>query len=392
MTRPPYGPPPGYGAPQWGPVPGHVPPYGAPPPYGVPHPHPHAPPYGAPLPPPRPYGPPGVPPYGYPRPPRSGGGALAAVLGVFGVFVVVGLLVVAGLASGTLQNSATGGSTGYTPSFTYTPTTTPSTSAPSTGASSTSRSYTTSRAATTTRPAGPQPVLELGNHPLFTDSSLGLTNARCNLTQFSLTPSVALTFFQSAAACLDQMWRPNLAARDLPFESPGIEVASTTAELSSPCGTGSSEAFYCSTSKTIYMSTVEFGDGGTSNPGVEALGVFAHEYGHHVQHLTGLLRASHNQRYSQGSTTDAGLDTGRRMELQAGCFAGMYLGSAQAGGTFTPDVASIVLQNQYNRGDHPGMVRDHGSPQHNGWWYEHGYSTNRNFECNTWLSPADAVS
>lgn len=50
------------------------------------------------------------------------------------------------------------------------------------------------------------------------------------------------------------------------------------------------------------------------------------------------------------------------MEWQAGCFGGMYLGSVQAGGTFIPGVASIVLQDQYTRGDHPGMVRDHGSP------------------------------
>lgn len=33
-----------------------------------------------------------------------------------------------------------------------------------------------------------------------------------------------------------------------------------------------------------------------------------------------------------------------------------------------------------------------GRPERNCGWYEHGYTTNRNFECNTWLAPSEAVS
>lgn len=341
----------------------------------------------------RPYGPPM--PYGRPMPPpRSGGGGIAALFTVLGVFLVVGLLVAAGFAASSSERSTTAYTPTYTPSFTYSPATTPSTysSSPTTSRSASTSRTTGHRTTTSTKPAGPQPVIALGNHPMFSDTSIGLNNVRCNLPAFALDPAVARAFFESASTCLDQMWQRDLGVTNLPFSSPGLQVAYSPEQLSSPCGSSGSAAFYCSSSKTIYMSTSEYGKGRTNFPAMEALAIFAHEYGHHVQALTGLLRASHDQRYDHGASTPLGLETSRRMELQASCFGGMYLGSAQAAGSYSTDEAWTAIRDHYNRGDYPGRPRDHGSPDNNGWWYEHGYTTNRNFECNTWLAPSDSVS
>ncbi|MFD6401325.1 neutral zinc metallopeptidase [Nocardia sp. NPDC060249] len=376
---PPYGGPmPPYGG-QVPPYGGQVPPYGGQvPPYG----RPAMPPYGRPLPPPYGYAP-----QGYPPPRRGGSGAAGAVLTVLTVFGVIGLLI----AAVTLSDQSSPGSVAKTtpPSFTYSsnspvPTTNP------TSARATTTARTT--APTTTKPAGPQPVIALGQHPLFKNDDAGLTNMDCDLPRWSTAAAVAKAFFAAAQVCLDQMWRSNLAAANLPFKSPGLVVAEQPSELSSPCGGASSDAFYCSASSTIYMSTAGLVLHNTPYPPMEALSVYAHEYGHHVQGLTGLLHASSNQRREQGTMSAGGLETSRRMELQASCFGGMYIGSSEAGGSWTSQEGYAAVKHNYNRGDGNGRHRDHGTPDHNGNWYNQGYTKNRNFECNTWLAPADEVS
>ncbi|MFF5031389.1 neutral zinc metallopeptidase [Nocardia salmonicida] len=374
--------PPGYGP--YGPYgpPGYPPQQ----PYGYPAPQyqrPMPPPYGRPLPPPYGYAP-----QGYPPPPRRGGsGAVGAVLTVLTVFGVIGLLLVAV----TVSDQSSPGSVAKTtpPSFTYSsnspvPTTNP------TSARATTTARTT--APTTTKPAGPQPVIALGQHPLFKNDDAGLTNMDCDLPRWSTDAVVAKAYFAAAQVCLDQMWRSNLAAANLPFTSPGLVVAEQPSQLSSPCGGATSDAFYCSASSTIYMSTAGLVLHNTPYPPMEALSVYAHEYGHHIQGLTGLLQASSNQRREQGTMSAGGLETSRRMELQASCFGGMYIGSSEAGGSWTSQEGYAAVKHNYNRGDGNGRHRDHGTPDHNGNWYNQGYSKNRNFECNTWLAPSDEVS
>lgn len=358
-----------------------MPPYGrpAPPPYGRP-----VAPYGRPLPPPYGYAP-----QGYRPPPRRGGsGVLGAVLSILVVIGVVGALLV---AVGVSEQSTDNVARTTPPSFTYTPSYSP---APTTNPVTTTRATTTARTTTptTTKPAGPQPVIALGQHPLFRDDDWGLTNLDCDLPRWATDAATARAFFAAAATCLDDMWRPNLAAANLPFSSPGLVVAEDKSQLSSPCGSASSDAFYCSASATIYMSTGELLNYRTPFPPMEALSIYAHEYGHHIQGLTGLLQAASNQRREQGTMSAGGLEASRRMELQASCFGGMFIGSAEAGGSYTPQEGSSAIKNHYQRGDGNGRHRDHGTPEHNGNWYNHGYTKNRNFECNTWLAPADEVS
>jgi predicted metalloprotease len=104
------------------------------------------------------------------------------------------------------------------------------------------------------------------------------------------------------------------------------------------CGNATSAVgpFYCPVDQTIYLDTTFFDDvlerqlDGPSGDFVEPY-VLAHEYGHHIQNLTGALGQVRTQ---QGPTSDA-----VRLELQADCYAGMWTGSA----TRTDDVTGQPL-------------------------------------------------
>ncbi|MGW5436108.1 neutral zinc metallopeptidase [Nocardia asteroides] len=368
-------------------MPPHGQPMPSPYPYGQQAPSPYGrPAYGQPLPPPYGYAP-----RGYRPPPRRGGGGFGALLTVLTVCGIVGALLTAAV---TLSDQTARDNTAATttPSFTYSSNSPAPTTNSAPASSTTPRTSARTTAPTTTKPAGPQPVIALGQHPLFSDNTAYLPNMDCDLPRWSTDAATAKAFFAAAQVCLDQMWRTNLAKANLPFRSPGLVVAVNPSELSSPCGGSSSDAFYCSASSTIYMSTAGLVLNNTPYPPMEALSVYAHEYGHHVQGLTGLLQASSNQRREQGAMSTGGLETSRRMELQASCFGGMYVGSAEAGGSWTSQEGYAAVKHNYNRGDGNGRHRDHGTPEHNGNWYNQGYSKNRNFECNTWLAPADEVS
>ncbi|MQY31480.1 neutral zinc metallopeptidase [Nocardia aurantia] len=378
--------------------PGYPPPQGFPPPPGYGH---GAPGYGA----PQPYPPAGahpgyapgyppLPPPGYHYPPRrSGGGALVAVFAV---------LLVAVLAAAALLFAVVNGSTGSVahpsfppPSFSYpsTPDAAPATTdAPSPTAAARTSRVTRTTTATTTTPAGPRPATV--DNALFADPDYGLQNIDCDYPRWGSDQASARAFFEAARGCLDQMWQPLLRAAGLPFATPNIAVPVHAADQPSPCTGGSPNyaAFYCSANSTIYMPLDKIQIELYGNDAVIYLAVFAHEYGHHVQAVSGIMAKESRDRYNAGQTSAAGAELSRRLELEAQCFGGMFVGSSQAAGTITAQQGQHTIDDSYTRGDRPGDTRDHGTTTHYGAWWGQGYKLNRSPQCNTWNADSGDVS
>ncbi|NKY50088.1 neutral zinc metallopeptidase [Nocardia vermiculata] len=343
----------------------------------------------------RPLPPPGY--HGRPYPPPKSGSGWGTAFAVLLVVAMVGGLV--GFATLGGHDNSSAAYTTSTPSYTYsTPSSSSAGADPTTTTAYPSPTRTTTRYRITTtvppKPAGPQPVVATATNPLFSDHNSGLINIVCDYPTWGADVASARAFFTAATSCLDRMWTPVLQAQNLPSDTPSVSVTATGAEAISPCGSsgGSYAAFYCSVNDTIYMpldhiQTEMYGDRWAIY-----LAVFAHEYGHHVQGITGIAERAHSDRYQAGTYSPTGLESSRRLELEAQCFGGMFITSNEAAGTIAGPDAAFVRQDNFGRGDDNSDIRDHGTNDHYGAWYAQGEDNNRTWMCNTWAASSDAVS
>ncbi|RKQ84504.1 hypothetical protein U746_2734 [Mycolicibacterium mucogenicum 261Sha1.1M5] len=104
-------------------------------------------------------------------------------------------------------------------------------------------------------------------------------------------------------------------------------VALFSGQTQSQCGTASAATgpFYCPPEERIYVDTAFFNtlrsDYGASGGPLAEMYVLAHEWGHHISNITGSL----NQAGRESGATSGSV----RLELQADCFAGAWVGAAQ---------------------------------------------------------------
>jgi predicted metalloprotease len=142
----------------------------------------------------------------------------------------------------------------------------------------------------------------------------------CNDNAYALEACNALN-------SLNDTWRPIFAQAGIDFDDPGLRFY--TGGTNSGCGSATSSAgpFYCPADQKMYIDTSfydqldrQLGAG----PGDFArYYVIAHEYGHHIQLLTGVanqIRSAQEQNPRQANQLQV------LMELQADCYAGVWAG------------------------------------------------------------------
>jgi predicted metalloprotease len=111
------------------------------------------------------------------------------------------------------------------------------------------------------------------------------------------------------------------------FQQPTLDLYSGSVRTA--CGSGSSSMgpFYCPGDQTIYIDTSFYDQlaqmSGNSGDFARYY-VLAHEYGHHIQTITGVSDQIRSAQGQVGQTQGNQLQV--RMELQADCYAGVWAG------------------------------------------------------------------
>ncbi|MEW2481992.1 neutral zinc metallopeptidase [Mycobacterium sp. NPDC049093] len=239
----------------------------------------------------------------------------------------------------------------------------------------------------TTTSAQPLPTGEaaLGQNRIAANFDAGLAKQPCNPVGWPSDAAAAQIFYETAVSCMDTAWKPLITAAGMEFRSPKVSLA----EGCNSDGMRGYAGMYCNETETLSVPLSSLSPKKDSAEVIFNVAVLAHEYGHHVQHLIGTLSEMYKQARAVGEQSEPGLELSRRMELQAQCFSGMFVGSiVDTGGRFTVADYQVVANGNWNS----VTPRDHGSPEHYGSWWDQGYRLNKIGECNTWLSPASDVS
>jgi uncharacterized protein len=231
----------------------------------------------------------------------------------------------------------------------------------------------------------PHPVAALSANPLLTHR-MTLAASTCDLPAFGRSNDELNAYLTAEMTCLDRAWQPVLTSIDLPFAATKLTMSGDSGSCWSRSD-GSPVAFYCGADNELHM-PVDSVLNGTDGIPAFVLGVMAHEYGHHVQDLSGILIAEARDEQRVGPDSPAGLELSRRLELQANCFAGMFLASVTGRGSITRSMAADGAA-AFADG---GGESDHGSQTNQGRWAEIGYRENSTAACDTWSVSQGDVS
>ena len=203
-------------------------------------------------------------------------------------------------------------------------------------------------------------------------------------------------FVSVVLADTEDTWQALFQAQGAQYREPTLTLF--TGEVSSACGfnTAATGPFYCPGDENVYLDLGFFQQ-------LDALGapgdfarayVIGHEIGHHVQNLTGVLGAVHQQQAAGRGDANA-LQV--RVELQADCYAGVWAHHAERQRDMLEDgdvaeglraAASIgddALQQRAGRAVRPESFT-HGSSAQRVEWFRRGMAQGEVAACDTFAS------
>ncbi|MDO5727162.1 MAG: neutral zinc metallopeptidase [Bowdeniella nasicola] len=205
----------------------------------------------------------------------------------------------------------------------------------------------------------------------------------------------------ATAESLDEVWKQQLPAQaDIDYEPANLHLF--TQAVSTGCGdaTSATGPFFCSRDDTVYLDVSFFtlmeSQLGATNAPLSQEYLLAHEWGHHIQHITGQLRAVDHR--------DIGPDSQMvRMETQADCYAGIWVHYAshsidpESGEAFVKPITQAQIHDVINATQSVGddhIQSQHGHVQPDQWthgssdmrthWFMTGYESGEMGACNTW--------
>lgn len=201
----------------------------------------------------------------------------------------------------------------------------------------------------------------------------------------------------NALGSLNETWQPLFQKANIPFEQPVLTLFSGSTR--SGCGAASSAMgpFYCPNDQGIYIDTAfydtmerQLGAGGD----FARYYVMAHEYGHHIQKMTGLadqIRSAQSQNPRRSNELQV------RMELQADCYAGVWAGlnrnliepgDMEEGMTAASAIGDDTLQRSAGQRVSPESFT-HGTSSQRMSWLKRGLQSGDEDQCDTFADLKD---
>jgi len=207
------------------------------------------------------------------------------------------------------------------------------------------------------------------------------------------TTSREYQFVKFIAGDVQDQWEQAFREDGRPYERTKLVLFENGTQTG--CGTASSQTgpFYCPVDRKVYLDLGFFRDlkSRFGAPGDFAQAyVIAHEFGHHVQNLTGIMDDVQKEQQSHPDETN---ELSIRLELQADCLAGVGGHSAAQQDLLDPGdleeglrAASAVGDDRIQKESTGRVDREswtHGSSEQRVRWFRRGFDSGDTQACNT---------
>jgi predicted metalloprotease len=202
-------------------------------------------------------------------------------------------------------------------------------------------------------------------------------------------------YYEKLFGCLNDAWRPVFAKLGQNPPDPGLVVFDKP--VITPCGnfkplSGRVLAFYCYGNSVMYTDVQQLNKAFGPKEDLAYLMTIAHEYGHHVQGVSGLFSA---RGVYLEEHPDQKLDSSRRNELQASCLGGVFSKAVEKSYPLTNRLKEFQFQASNSFGESPNTPpeqRTHGLATSQGFWIQNGFNVGQTRACNTFAAPAGLVN